>query len=182
MMILMPLVVMLTTTIAPDEPVRIGTTEGAIGMEAHHVRVSEVEMPDGEHEAVLETLESWKKGWRTRDASIAVRDYAEDTDWTNAFGDRFEGRDALEKGLAFIFSLDFVMTGQSEGHSFEDVTFLTPDVALIRSKLVRSGQETGTGEVMNDRHINHLRVLQKREGRWLIVSHMISQAKEKGSR
>jgi uncharacterized protein (TIGR02246 family) len=143
---------------------------------------SPIEVPEEEREAVLGVLESWKEGWRTRDASVAVRDYADDTDWTNAFGDRFQGKEELEKGLAFIFSLDFVMAGQSEGHTFEDVAFLTPEVALIRSKLVRVGQETGTGEMMNDRHVNHLRVLQKRDGRWVIVSHMISQAKEKGSR
>ena len=143
---------------------------------------SAIGVPQGEREAVLKTLESWEEGWRTGDAGLAVRDYAVDADWTNAFGDRFQGREALEKGLAFIFSLDFVMAGQSEGNASQDVTFLTPEVAVLRSQLVRTGQETGTGEVMADRHINHLRVLQKRDGRWVIVSHMISQAKEKGSR
>jgi len=151
-------------------------------MAAITAQASAVEVPDGEREAVLATLESWSEGWKARDASIAVSDYAVDTDWTNAFGDRFEGRDALEKGLDVIFGLNFVMAGDSQGSAFEDVTFLTPDVALIRSQLSRVGQETGKGEVMKDRHINHLRVLQKRDGTWVIVSHMISQAKEKGSR
>jgi len=96
--------------------------------------------------------------------------------------DRFRGREELRQGLEFIFGLDFVMAGDSGAEEYEDVTFVTPDVALLRSKLVRAGQETGTGETMADRHINHLRVLQKREGRWVIVSHLISQAKEKGSR
>jgi len=153
---------------------------GIIGVVASSV--SAVDMPQDEREAVLKTLDSWEEGWRTKDAAAAVRDYADDCDWTNAFGDRFEGKEALEEGLEFIFGLDFVMAGQSEGNAFQDVTFLTSDVALIRSKLVRVGQETGTGEVMADRHVNHLRVLQKRHGRWVIVSHMISQAKEKGSR
>jgi len=144
--------------------------------------VSSVDIPQEEREAVLKTLDSWEEGWKTKNAALAVRDYADDCDWTNAFGDRFEGKEALEKGLAFIFNLDFVMAGQDEGNNFEDVTFLTPEVALIRSTLVRVGQETGSGEVMADRRINHLRVLQKRHGRWIIVSHLISQAKEKGSR
>lgn len=139
------------------------------------------EVPDGEEQAVLKTLESWSEGWAKKDAAVAVADYSEDVDWTNAFGDRFQGRQALLEGLSFIFSLDFVMAGDSQGNAFEDVTFLSPDIALIRSQLVRAGQETNTGEVMNDRYINHLRVLEKRDGRWQIVSHMISQAKEKGS-
>ena len=153
---------------------------GMIGVVASCV--SAADKPEEEREAVLKTLDSWEEGWRTKNAALAVRDYADDCDWTNAFGDRFEGKEALEKGLAFIFSLNFVMAGQDEGNNIEDVTFLTPEVALIRSTLVRVGQETGRGEVMADRHINHLRVLQKRHGRWIIVSHLISQAKEKGSR
>ena len=135
--------------------------------------------PEADEEAILETFKSWNRGWTEADADLAVQDYAEDTDWTNAFGDRFEGKTALRDGLAYIFSLGFVMAGDSAGNEYNDVTFLSPDVAMVRSKLVRSGQQTSTGEVMPDRHINHLRVYQKRDGRWLVVSHLISQAKEK---
>ncbi len=134
---------------------------------------------DADRTAVLETLDSWNQGWVERNAALAVQDYSEDVDWTNAFGDRFQGRDALRKGLEFIFSLDFVMAGDSGGNEFADVSFLTPDIALLRSKLIRLEQQTSGGEVMPDRHIHHLRVLQRRDGKWQIVSHLISQAKEK---
>lgn len=137
--------------------------------------------PAEERQAVLRTLDSWNEGWRIKDAALAVSDYSEDTDWTNAFGDRFQGRAELQKGLEFIFSLDFVMAGDSAGNDYQDVTFLAPDVALIRSRLTRKGQRTGAGQIMHDRQVNHLRVLQKRQGHWTIVSHLISQAKEKGS-
>jgi uncharacterized protein (TIGR02246 family) len=130
--------------------------------------------------AVLKTLESWNQGWAKADADLAIQDYADDVDWTNAFGDRLQGRDALKKGLEFIFRLDFVMAGNSGSNEFEDVTFLSPDLALLRSKLVRKGQKTSAGQVMPDRHIHHLRVLQRRNGKWLIVSHLISQSQEKG--
>ena len=129
--------------------------------------------------AVLATLDSWNRGWAETDAELAVESYAEDADWTNAFGDRFQGRAALFDGLEFIFGLGFVMAGDSGANEFEDITFLTPDVALLRSKLVRAGQQRSTGESMPDRHIHHLRVLERREGRWQIVSHLISQAHEK---
>ena len=101
-------------------------------------------------------------------------------DWTNAFGDRFQDRDSLQKGLKFIFSLDFVVAGTSGQNEFEDVTFLTPDIALLRSKLVRTGQKTSTGKAMPDRHVHHLRVLKRQEGKWQIVSHLISQSHPKG--
>jgi uncharacterized protein (TIGR02246 family) len=130
--------------------------------------------------AIIKTLESWNHGWAKADADLAVKDYAQEVDWTNAFGDRFQGRDALKKGLEFIFNLDFVMAGSSGSNEFEDVTFLTSDVALLRSSLVRKGQKTSTGQAMPDRHIHHLRVLHRRNGKWQIVSHLISQSHEKG--
>ena len=129
--------------------------------------------------AVLSVLDSWNRGWAESDAELAVQDYAENADWTNAFGDRFQSRDALLEGLTFIFNLDFVLAGDSGTNEFEDITFLSPDVALLRSKLVRAGQQRSTGETMPDRHIHHLRVLERRDGRWQIVSHLISQAQEK---
>lgn len=148
-----------------------------LGLVASCASTLSVETTD--RDEVLATLDSWNRGWAEADASLAVQDYAEDADWTNAFGDRFQGRDALREGLEFIFGLGFVMAGSSSGNEFSDVTFLAPDVALIRSKLVRAGQQTSDGSLMPDRHIHHLRVLQRRDGRWQIVSHLISQAKEK---
>ncbi len=134
---------------------------------------------DADEKAILETFNSWNQGWVESDAALAVKDYADDTDWTNAFGDRLQGKVALREGLEYIFSLGFVMAGDSAENEYADVRFLGEDVAIVRSKLVRTGQRTSTGEAMPDRHINHLRVYEKRAGRWLIVSHLISQAQEK---
>ncbi len=132
-----------------------------------------------DREAILKTLDSWNQGWAERTAQLAVEDYSSDVDWTNAFGDRFQGREALQEGLEFIFGLDFVMAGDSAENEFVDVTFLSSDIALLRSKLVRVGQKTSSGTAMPARHIHHLRVLERRDGRWQIVSHLISQAMEK---
>ena len=134
---------------------------------------------ESDKDAILATFNSWNRGWAEADADLAVQDYAENTDWTNAFGDRFQGKEALREGLAHIFGLGFVMAGDSADSEYRDVTFLSSDVAMVRSKLVRAGQQTSTGKLMPDRHINHLRVYQKQDGRWLIVSHLVSQAKEK---
>ena len=138
--------------------------------------------PAGEEEVVRATLESWNRGWAEKDVELAIQDYSHDVDWTNAFGDRFEGKEALREGLGFIFALPFVMAGSSEANEYEDVEFLGRDVALLRSKLVRRGQQRADGSPMPDRHIHHLRVLERRDGRWVIVSHLISQAQEKGLR
>ena len=134
---------------------------------------------DADRDAIMKTFDSWNQGWAQADADLAVQDYSEDTDWTNAFGDRFEGREELRDGLAYIFSLGFVMAGTSADNEFTDIEFLSSNIAIVRSKLVRTGQQMSSGEQMPDRHINHLRVYQKRDGRWFIVSHMISQAQQK---
>ncbi len=132
-----------------------------------------------ERDAVVATLDSWNRGWAEVDVELAIADYAEDCDWTNAFGDRFQGKDELREGLTFIFGLPFVMAGDSAGNEYEDVRFLAPDIALLRSQLVRAGQQTSEGTRMLDRHIHHLRVLERQDGRWRIVSHLISQAQVK---
>jgi len=134
---------------------------------------------DADSLAILTSLDSWNQGWEKANAELAVQAYADDADWTNAFGDRVVGRDSLRKTLEFIFGLDFVMAGDSGDNEFADLAFLTPDVALLRSKLVRVGQQMRTGETIPDRHVHHLRVFQRRDGEWQIVSHLISQAHEK---
>lgn len=140
---------------------------------------SAVAQTEADEAAILKTFDSWNQGWMEGNAELAVQDYAEDTDWTNAFGDRFQSKQSLQDGLEHIFSLGFVMAGNSAGNEYADVTFLSADIAMVRSKLVRVGQETSTGETMPDRHINHLRVLERRGDRWLIVSHLIAQEQPK---
>ena len=58
-------------------------------------------------------------------------------------------------------------------------SFLTEDIAMLRSKLVRKGQKMADGTAMADRHIHHLRVLRRMDGQWRIVSHLISQSQPK---
>ncbi len=132
-----------------------------------------------DHYAILATFESWNEGWKQRDVKRALTHYADDVDWTNAFGDRYRSKAELEQGLSYIFGLDFVMAGSSETNEYTDIRFLSDSIALVRSKLVRSNQETSDGIVMPARRINHLRVFEKRDGQWLIVSHLIAQEQDK---
>ena len=130
-------------------------------------------------QAILATFDAWNEGWQQRDVVRALTHYADDVDWTNAFGDRYQSRAELEQGLSFIFGLDFVMAGSSETNAYTDIRFLSDAIAVVRSKLIRSNQETSEGVVMPARRINHLRVFEKRDGQWLIVSHLIAQEQDK---
>jgi len=125
--------------------------------------------------AILKTIENYNKGWESRNVELVLTDYADSTDWTNAFGDRVRTKEELRALLTEIFSLDFVMTGK-QNYAENDFNFLSNDVALLRSRNLRKGQKYSSGEPMPDRDINHLRVYQKIYGEWKIVSHMISQA------
>lgn len=125
-----------------------------------------------------DVVRNWDNGWKEKDARLAVKGYAEDCDWTNAFGDRVQSREELEQLLEHIFSLDFVMAGESR-EEYADFTFLSDSIALRRSQVVRVGQEWRDGSKMNDRVVNHLRVYRKTGEEWQIVNHLISQAQEK---
>ncbi len=131
-----------------------------------------------ESKKILKTIDNWNEGWTKKDVELAISDYSEDTDWTNAFGDRIQSKSELRDLLNEIFAMDFVMEG-TDNYQNEDVQFLTHDYALLRSTNIRKGQKWSDGTFMNDRYIHHLRVYQKINNEWKITDHMISQAQEK---
>lgn len=126
-------------------------------------------------EQIIKSIGEWDKAWDTKDVELAIRYYADETDWTNAFGDRVQSKQELKELLDFIFGLDFVMAGENNSGQIE-IVHLNDSIATVRSKNIRKGQEWPDGTKMDDRHINHLRVYKNINGEWLIVNHMISQA------
>lgn len=133
---------------------------------------------DRDSKEILKTIDNWNEGWDLKDVELSIKDYSENTDWTNAFGDRMQSKSELRKLLTEIFAMDFVMDG-TDDYTNDDVQFLTDNIALLRSTNVRIGQKWSDGTLMNDRYIHHLRVYQKINNEWKIISHMISQAQEK---
>lgn len=128
--------------------------------------------------ANMQAVEHWEQGWNKADVALLTRDYADDADWTNAFGRRVQGRDSLAAQLRWVLDRANVRAGATE-YVYNDLTFLTPDIALLRSEAVVEGQLRPDGAPMGDRHIHHLRVFERRSDRWVIVSHLISQAQER---
>ncbi|WP_422862072.1 YybH family protein [Flagellimonas sp. W118] len=133
---------------------------------------------DTDSKEILKTIDNWNEGWDAKDVELAIKDYSENTDWTNAFGDRMQSKSELRQLLTKIFAMDFVMNGE-DSYVNDDVQFLTDNIAILRSTNVRTGQKWSDGTLMNDRYINHLRVYEKSNNEWKIISHMISQAQEK---
>jgi uncharacterized protein (TIGR02246 family) len=113
---------------------------------------------ESDSSAIFKTMANWNKAWETRDAKLAVQDYTEDADWTNAFGMRRVGRDSIQVLLEYVFSLPFVMAGQSN-YEYHDLKFLNSDIAILRSRNIRNGQKLPNGQIEEPRRINHLRFI-----------------------
>jgi uncharacterized protein (TIGR02246 family) len=141
------------------------------------VSVAQVTTPKSDQARIEQAIENWNTAWRTKDARLAAQDYSDDADWTNAFGMRRKGRAEIEKALAEVFALPFVMAGQSK-IAEQSVRFIKPDVALVITRVERMGQLTPSGGELGTRQTSHLRVLMKSGGRWRIISHLISDARD----
>jgi uncharacterized protein (TIGR02246 family) len=145
------------------------------------VAVAQGTTSKGDQALIEQAIENWNRAWQTKDAKLAARDYSDDADWTNAFGMKKKGRAEIERTLAEVFSLPFVMAGQSETAE-QSVRFIRPDVALVITRVERAGQRTPSGEELGARQTSHLRVLMKSGERWEIISHLISDARDTARR
>ena len=127
--------------------------------------------------AIEAAYDDWYEAWRTKDHVLAAKHYSDDAEFVNAFGMRCLGRQQIHELLEEVFAMDFVMAGDSETVR-RDLRFLDESVALVTSEIRRVGQRTAEDQPLGDRKTSHLRVFEKRGDRWVIVSHLISDARE----
>jgi uncharacterized protein (TIGR02246 family) len=135
------------------------------------------DLPARDRAAILAAVEDWDVAWKTRDAALAARNYAPDAEWTNAFGMSRRGEVEIRKLLDEVFALPFVMSGESKTVD-QVLRILKPDVVLVVTRVERVGQRSPSGGEVGTRRTTHHRVFQKRGGRWQIVSHLISDARD----
>lgn len=130
--------------------------------------------------AITAAIDRWDRAWQIKDAKLATSDYSEKTHWVNAFGQRAMSRLQVERTLSEVFSLPFVVAGNSRtiGH---DVRFLEKNVAVVATQVERLGQRFPDGRDLGPRHTSHLRVFHRQSGRWIIASHLISDARDRGA-
>jgi uncharacterized protein (TIGR02246 family) len=129
--------------------------------------------------AVETAVENWMNAWARSDPDLAVRDYAEDADWTNVFGVTRTSRAELRAFVADLFSQPHVMAGRDTVVG-QHIRFIRRDVALAKTRIERRGQLLPDGEPMGTRYTTHLRVLVRDDDDWKIVSHLISDARGEG--
>jgi len=142
------------------------------------VTPAHAQTPENDQALIEQAIDRWYRAWEIEDPKLAAQDYTEDADWTNAFGMSRKGRAEIENQLTEVFAMSFVMSGQSRIVD-QSVRFLGQDVALVTTSVERSGQKSPSGESIGVRHTNHLRVFTKSKGNWKIVSHLISDARDR---
>jgi uncharacterized protein (TIGR02246 family) len=101
--------------------------------------------------------------------------FATDADWTNAFGRRLHGRDAISQWFdALANSADYEAGADVLASRKMDVRFVRPDVAVVHEYIERVGQMDPTiKKPMPTRKIHIQFVVSKADGKWLIQTELI---------
>ena len=129
---------------------------------------------------ILSVINDWNQAWETRDYVLAAKGYGHDARFINAFGDKRSGQREIQNLLKEVFSLPFVMTGNSETieHRYQ---VLNSTNVIVHTSVLRKGQQMPDGTVIPDRQTTHMRVFQKNGDQWKIKGHLISDARDKQS-
>ena len=124
---------------------------------------------------IVSKIDDWNKAWKIKDHVLAAKWYANDAEFTNAFGFSRIGRDAIEEYLGLVFKMDFVMAGDSEQTSVK-LKSISDDAVLAISTISRTGQKMSDESELGPRRTTHHRLFKKGKG-WQIVGHLISDAR-----
>ncbi|HET8752728.1 MAG TPA: hypothetical protein VFM59_00065, partial [Salinimicrobium sp.] len=108
---------------------------------------------------IASKISDWNQGWKTKNYLLATKWYAENAEFTNAFGHNCRSKNEIEKLLSEVFKLDFVMSGDSKVAS-QRFKQITPDVILVITQIERAGQKDPEGKEIGMRYTNHHRLFQ----------------------
>jgi uncharacterized protein (TIGR02246 family) len=127
-------------------------------------------------DSIKELMNRFGAAWSRGDARTVALAYAEDAEWTNAFGRVKADRLALENFLRTELFVDSTIAGtpgrsvQSRPISFR---FLNENTVIIHMYSELEGQRSAKGLDMGYRRTHHTYVLGRLEEGWRIVHHMI---------
>jgi uncharacterized protein (TIGR02246 family) len=91
--------------------------------------------------------------FRTRDARPLAGIYAEDADWTNAFGTTLKGRQQIVDYLTGLFADPHFGAGQA-GRPQVSIRAVTSDVVVVKTYTEIEGQQAVDGTTLSTRR-NH---------------------------
>lgn len=125
---------------------------------------------------ITNKIDDWNKGWKTKDYKIATQWYGQRAEFTNAFGHSKTGKSDIEAFMKEVFQLPFVMAGDSRVTNQKFIQ-LDDKIVLVITSIERTGQRTPDDKQLGIRQTTHHRVF-KKESEWLIVGHLISDARD----
>lgn len=123
--------------------------------------------------AIRAIVNHWQQAWTKFDASVLEGDYAEDADWTNAFGVRNKGSANILTFMAGMFKRPNVQ-GRRTTWDEPRIRFVRSDVALAYRDYKTLGHKTLDGNEMPQRSTHSTWFLTKDAGKWRIVSQIIA--------
>ena len=128
-------------------------------------------------DAFSEASRGFSEAWGRGDAAAVASYYADDAEWTNAFGDVVRGRADLRAFLTWLFAQDDEATsaGEMTESRLISLRYLGDDVAVAHGQTRSTRGEARSGEATRQNHVTF--VWAKVEGEWRIVHQMIMDAR-----
>ena len=109
------------------------------------------------------------QGQRTRNAVLSASVFADDAVWINAFGVRRVGRAAIEQFLAGLYAdAGDVERQVVDPPRIEEVMFVRPDVAVVRTFTRNQGQRLPSGTVIAERRTHNTMTLTRERDGWKV--------------
>jgi uncharacterized protein (TIGR02246 family) len=124
--------------------------------------------------AIRQVIGHWDKMWHGGDVREVTNDYTDDAEWMNAFGTYRKGGSAI-----LSFFAPFGKMNRNTTVTELRIRYVRPDVAAVWESYETVDQRTAGGAVYPPRKTHSLRILTKTDGRWLIISHLIMDEKER---
>lgn len=124
---------------------------------------------------VKAVFQQYDHGWRTNNAQEILAVMAPDIEWTNDAGLRLVGTSQIEPFLKRLFKQPNFLAGKPGPLIYNSIRLLGSDVAVVACSEDTFNQKVwNTGKTVPVLHSHELTVLQRRDGRWLIVSDLVS--------
>lgn len=136
------------------------------------------EVTPEDEEAIGALMRQFSEARQAGDAERAAAFFAEDVEWTNAFGSVVRGSDNLQKFLGWLFSHDEEGTREGEATEYRRVStrYIGDDVAVVHGMTTSTRGEARSGA--GPRRVHLTFVLAKQHEAWRIVYQMIMDARD----
>lgn len=136
-------------------------------------------MTQDDERAIRTLISGWETAWNASDSVAFSLIMADDVDFVSILGDRYHGREIVERGHRHIF--DTIYKGSRVTCTVESLRFVRPDVALalMHQKIVShlppgaiamTSRQMQVSEKMHENEARATVTLAKDRGAWHIIA------------